>query len=197
MSAGPLADPPPRTLVIGSTWDGHPIDEALHATVSVTMTADALELVIDAPFFDDPAPPGPPGPTAELWRYEVVELFIAGPDERYTEIEVGPAGHHLVLQLDGIREPVAELLPLALTLERVGGAGRSAKASDGAPVGGWRATARLARGLLPPRPWTINAYAIRGIDADRRYLAAIPVPGPQPDFHRLQYFVPWVDEPWR
>ena len=40
--------------------------------------------------------------------------------------------------------------------------------------------------------FTANAFAIHGVGPQRRYLACTPVPGPQPDFHRLEVF-PAVD----
>lgn len=167
------------TLRVAYTWDGEPIPAAEQATVDVHVTADGLRLHIDAPHHGDPLPPALPGPTPGLWNYEVVELFVLGPDERYTELEIGPLGHHLVLRLEGRRRPVAEGLPLRVSVSRT--------------ADRWRADAWLARQHLPPRPWSLNAYAIHGAGAARRYLAAHPVPGPQPDFHRLDAFVPWLD----
>jgi hypothetical protein len=41
---------------------------------------------------------------------------------------------------------------------------------------------------VPEGPWRFNAYAIHGVGAARRYLAHFPVPGPRPDFHRLECF---------
>lgn len=137
-----------------------------------------LVVRVDAPFHDDPPPAAPPGPTRALWEHEVVELFVAGPDDHYLEIELGPHGHHLVLWLEGVRRPAQERLPLALEVAREGGR--------------WTATARTdARVPLPAPPWRVNAYAIHGVGAERRYLAHAPVPGSQPDFHRLERFVPW------
>ena len=42
--------------------------------------------------------------------------------------------------------------------------------------------------LLPPGLRALNLYAIHGTGRSRRYLAMTPVPGPAPDFHRLQAF---------
>lgn len=161
---------------IAHTWDGTPLPEEAVATVTAHVDAEGLHLAIDAPFHGDPAPPGPPGPTAALWEHEVVELFVVGPGARYTEIEVGPFGHHLVLRLEGVRRPVADRLPLRVhRVER--------------DAGRWRAEATLAASLLPPRPWRVNAYRIHGQGPTRRYLAHAPVPGEGPDFHRLEAFV--------
>lgn len=166
-------------LPIASTWDGRPIEPAERAEVVVTRELASLRLAIDAPLHGDPPPAGPPGPTAALWEHEVVELFVAGPDERYLEIEVGPHGHHLVLWLEGVRRPVMERLPLALDVRRAGARWRAVATTD-------------ARVPLPEAPWRVNAYAIYGVGDARRWLAHAPVPGERPDFHRLDRFVPFV-----
>ena len=54
--------------------------------------------------------------------------------------------------------------------------------------GRWRGHARLGLDLLPPPPLRLNAFALHGTGEARRHLAAIPVPGPTPDFHRLALF---------
>ena len=146
--------------------------------VEVARLGEGLSIRIEAPFHDDPPPPTPPGPTAALWEHEVVELFVAGVDERYLEIEIGPRGHHLVLWLEGVRRPAREQLPLSVEVSREGSR--------------WVATARTdARVPLPEAPWRVNAYAIHGVGEARRYLAHAPMPGDRPDFHRLDRFVPW------
>ncbi len=162
-------------LVVSSTWDGVPIDPAEQATVRLALAPTHLTIDVEAPFHGDPAPARGPGPTDELWEYEVVELFLAH-GERYTEIELGPHGHHLVLRLEGRRHPVERLLPLDFEARIIGSR--------------WQGVARIARALLPPEPWTANVYAIHGAGPDRRYLAAWPVPGAEPDFHRLECFRP-------
>lgn len=170
---------PTTRLHINRTWDGEPIPEAEQATVALSLQVAGLHLSVDAPWHGDPLPPALPGPTPGLWNFEVIEVFVLGPDERYTEIEIGPLGHHLVLRLAGRRRPVAEGLPMRVSVSRT--------------ADRWQADALLAGVHLPPRPWSVNAYAIHGDRMARRYLAAHPVPGPQPDFHRLDAFAPWLD----
>ena len=58
------------------------------------------------------APDGPVGPTDKLWDHEVVEVFFLGRAERYTEIELSPHGHHLVLKLQGARNIVQKCIPI-------------------------------------------------------------------------------------
>jgi hypothetical protein len=148
----------------------------LDERVALVLSRAGGDLLIDveAPFHDDPMPAGSPGPTDGLWNHEVVELFIVGADARYVEVELSPHGHHLVLQLHGVRTPTASLLPLDYSAVIDGGR--------------WRGRARLDARVIPPGPHAINAFAIHGAGNGRRYLAATAVPGPEPDFHRLHLF---------
>ena len=166
----------PIRLEIAAAWGGAPARPGEHVSMTLTMESDHLEIRVEAPLHGDPEPTGPAGPTWGLWEHEVVELFIVGADERYTEIEVSPSGHHLVLQLEGRRNIVARELPLDLEVTR--------------QQERWTGVARLHLDLLPPGPHTLNAYAIHGSGHARTYLAWAPVPGPSPDFHRLECFVP-------
>jgi hypothetical protein len=161
-------------VAVASTWDGKPARADEVARVSILLDGRGLLLEIDAPFHNDPPPSGPPGPTDRLWEHEVVEVFVCGPEERYTEIEIGPHGHHLVLRLDGVRKPTATKLPLELSTELASGR--------------WTATARLAPEHLPKGPHRFNAYAIHGVGDARRHLAWRPPGGDAPDFHRLNVF---------
>ena len=162
-------------LPIALLWSGEPCREGERASITLTRVPDgSLLLSIDAPFHGDPPPDSEPGPTWALWEHEVVELFLLGDKERYTEIEVGPHGHHLVLRLEGRRKVVEKLLPLDLAIAHAGGR--------------WTCTARLGQGLLPSGELRGNAYAIHGAGEGRRYLAWAPVPGDGPDFHRLEHF---------
>ncbi len=161
-------------LGIARTWDGADAAPGERAVVTLEDAGERLRIAVDAPFHGDPAPPDPPGATWALWEHEVVELFVLGPGGRYTEIELGPHGHHLVLQLEGRRKVVRRKLPLTWQ-PRIEGAR-------------WTGLAWLERALLPPGPHRINAYAIHGVGEARRYLAWTPVPGPAPDFHRLEAF---------
>jgi hypothetical protein len=108
---------------------------------------------------------------------------LLGSDERYLEVEVGPHGHFLVLALHGVRRVVRD------DFEPVCRVARSDEFRS------WRAELHLPAAWLPPGLSHINAYAIRGGGEARRYMAAFPVPGEQPDFHRLEHFVPIVGLP--
>ncbi|MBX2801842.1 MAG: hypothetical protein KTR31_29455 [Myxococcales bacterium] len=166
-------------LVIDKTWDGAPLPEAEHAWLELSLEAQHLVIRVDAPYAGDPAPEGPAGPTDGLWSYEVVELFVVGAEQRYAEIELSPHGHHWVLQLEGIRNPVVKGIAIEHT-PRIEGRR-------------WRATARVPRKVLPDEPRTCNAFRIVGVPPSRRYLACFPVPGDGPNFHRLEHFGPWPE----
>jgi hypothetical protein len=166
-----------RQLTVATTWDGRPLPEAAVVHVQLHLDAVGLSISVDAPLYDDPLPLDGPGPTWGLWDYEVVEVFLCGPNERYTEVEIGPQGHFLVLRLEGKRQVVGQVEDLELSVVRSGGR--------------WRATARLSAEHLPPGPYTLNAYAISGAGEGRRYSAAYPRQGDGPDFHALEAFKPW------
>ncbi len=106
----------------------------------------------------------------------MVELFLLGEDNQYLELEFGPHGHYLALYLIGPRNCVRTDMNLEFVAEIVGSR--------------WRGSAKVPVHLLPPRLDRANGYAIRGVGPQRQYMAAEAVPGPQPDFHRLQYFRP-------
>ncbi len=163
---------------IDSTWDGLPADECV--SLWLFWDADALVVEVTAPYHGDPTPPGDPGPTDGLWEYEVVELFLLnadGPRPVYTEVELSPHGHHLVLKLKGVRKPLSTLHEIEWTASIDGDR--------------WTGTACVPMELLPEEITHYNAYAIHGVGGERRYLAAHPVPGDRPDFHRLDHFAEW------
>jgi len=161
----------PLQLAIRHTWDGRPLGAERPPTLRLRADANHLYIDIDSPFFNDPPPPNTGGATAALWEHEVVELFVQGvAGGPYTEVELGPHGHHLVLRLDGVRRVRDQLHPLDFT----------------ATISGdrWTGRAAVPLELLPPGPWRGNAYAIHGAPDARVYAAWAPVPGPHPDFHQ-------------
>ncbi|MFO0688123.1 MAG: hypothetical protein U0900_05405 [Myxococcota bacterium] len=160
---------------IRGAWDGGPLEPGESGRIDLFL-GDALEIELEAPRYGDPPPPTPPGRCDGLWDFEVLELFLLGRDDHYLELEFGPAGHWLALRLEGRRRVVSSDLGLALEVGH-----------DGAL---WRARTRVPLGWLPAGLHAANAYAIHGVGAARRYLAWAPVPGPQPDFHRLECFPP-------
>ncbi|ETX06852.1 hypothetical protein [Candidatus Entotheonella palauensis] len=164
-------------LHIRHTWDGRSIHTEEEVPLDVSTQLSDLVIRVDAPFHGGPPPATQPGSTDALWTYEVVELFLLGHASRYVEIELGPHGHYLVLQLEGVRHITRAHLPMAYTTERQGKR--------------WRGHARLPLACLPTGVNRANAYAIYGTGDQRQYLAAFPVPGERPDFHRLDAFGPF------
>lgn len=157
-------------IVIDRLWDGSAAAPSERISLDLRARAGALEIAVDAPFHGDPAPPAPPGSTPGLWNFEVVELFLHAPDDRYLELEFGPHGHSLALQLHGVRNLVATV-DVAFVAEP--------------PANGrWRGRAVVAPDLLPPGLARWNAHAIHGEGESRRYLSAFPAAGARPDFHR-------------
>lgn len=167
-------------LTIASTWNGEPLDLSEQATVWAEKKTEGLWVQVESPHYNDPLPTEPVGACDGLWDYEVVELFVAH-GETYSELELGPSGHHLLLQLNGIRNIVAKMLPIVPAWSYESGR--------------WFCEVLIPWPWLPPEPWTLNAYAIHGVGQKRRYLAASPVPGLEPDFHRLSYFKAWLTDP--
>ena len=110
----------------------------------------------------------------------LASVFLLGEGQRYLELEFGPHGHHLALRLRGSRNLEESGLPLEYEARQQGDR--------------WTGHARVPLAHLPPGLRAANAYAIHGRGPGRRYLAADPVPGAVPDFHRLGCFRPLV---WR
>jgi hypothetical protein len=168
---------PIHTMNITAAWDGSVIESGPLVRIWITQANDGLYIDVDAPFHNDPAPPPCPiGPTDGLWDYEVVEVFFLGKNGRYTEIELAPSGHHLVLKLDGVRNPIASCLPLKFEASIAGNR--------------WTGRAHVPKSLLPEGPLYINGYAIYGSESNRVYMSWIPLPGTAPDFHQPSLFRP-------
>lgn len=91
-------------MKISRDWDGRDLEKSFEITLHLDLDRNMIEFEITAPYYRNPVPPCPPGPTWKLWEYEVVEIFLVFDHHRYLEIEVGPHGHYLCLELDGIRK---------------------------------------------------------------------------------------------
>ena len=164
------------TMHVSDLWNGEALRPEDKIDLSIEPGATAWTVRVSAPFYGDPPPRAPAGPTWALWEHEVVEWFIAGPGEEYLELELGPHGHHLALKLSGVRNIIERELPLSYHAQITGSR--------------WTGTATFPASWLPPGPWRVNAYGIHGAGAQRAYLAAYPSPGAEPDFHRLDTFRP-------
>ncbi len=160
-------------LSIDKEWSGSLLPSNEWSTLILSLDEESLTVSVDSPLFNDPPPSSPPGETDRLWEHEVVELFIFSMShtERYLEIELGPHGHFLVLTLNGVRNITGRV---HISFE----ATRSEER--------WRGVARVPRTHLPPGPdWVINATAIHGVGASRRYHSATRLDGDKPDFHQV------------
>lgn len=161
-------------FTIAARWDGHAVEAHEIARVAIDLSPHTIAFSIDAPFGGDPPPSSPPGRLERLWEHEVVEVFLVGPDDDYLEVEFGPHGHYLALRFSGRRQLVDDRIALAyratLTNER------------------WTGIAEIERACAP---WPLergNAFAIRGCRESRLYLAAFPLGGEVPDFHRIDAY---------
>lgn len=163
-------------LSIASVWNSIPAGASEFTSLWLSSSPDGgVRLEVDAPLHGDPAPEAPAGSFDRLWNHEVVELFISGPGEQYLEVELGPHGHHLVLEFDGVRQRSGSPFPLAYIAHREGDR--------------WRGEAALPVAYLPEGPHRVNAFAVHG-KSPRRFLAHSFVPGEKPDFHQPNRFVP-------
>jgi len=173
-----------QRLAIAHDFRGAPLPAAHCAELVLVRAPDALRIEVSAPYFGDRPPASPVGSTDRLWEHEVVELFIADAADTYLEVELSPHGHHLVLQLSGVRHIVRARLPLdyqATLLEPPG---------TGAAPGRFTGVARVPWDYLPRAAARVNAYAIHGPSDARCYHAHSPPGGEVADFHRLGCFVP-------
>ncbi|MBW2527782.1 MAG: hypothetical protein JRI23_26615 [Deltaproteobacteria bacterium] len=161
---------------IERAFDGTPVAAREHVQLALAPQRDAWVVAVDAPFHDDPPPTAAPGSTDGLWDHEVVELFLLAPPDHYLEIELGPHGHYLVLELRGQRNVVRSGLQIEYR----------ANVADHR----WTGTATIPLAYVPAGATRANGYAISGAGEQRRYLAYYPVPGDRPDFHRLECFGP-------
>ena len=119
-----------------------------------------------------------------LWDYEVAEVFFLADNKcdgtpDYLELEFGPHGQHLGLYLHGVRKAIKHSFPIEY------------EAQIDKENGSWTGKAKIPKEYFPPGVNKMNAYAINGPSDGRIYKALYPVPGPQADYHRLEFFVPF------
>ena len=164
-----------HTLRIEHTWDGQPLTPSEVVVLRYHIAESGfLKIEIDAPFHGDPAPSTNAGSCWGLWEYEVVELFLVDENGHYLELEFGPHGHYLALQLDAPRSVLHSQMSLI----------HNAKMSESR----WQSQSIIPKDLLPTRIVKHNAFAIHGRGQERRYLTHSPLPGPKADFHQPHRF---------
>ncbi|KAF2363157.1 Chitin binding domain [Trinorchestia longiramus] len=170
---------------IRTEWNDIPITDRPLSTITLEGFEAGVEMNVTAPFFNDPAPEGPPGkPQSGLFNYEVVEMFFLNDNDEYLEVNLGPWGQHLVLLVKGVRTRIAKQLPLDyIVTARTQGTG-------GQP-GQWQGSALIPPSYFPPNVTRMNAFAIHGPQNARIYEALYPAPRDHPqysqaDFHLLK-----------
>lgn len=176
------AAPEVLRLPIHTHWNGAPEhNPRLQGEVLLSASPEGLLLTMRLPHQEQPQIPAAPvgERVADLWTFDVVECFLAGPDG-YTEIELGAGGHFLILTFSAPRvcADACERLQPSLQFEPH----LEHPAHPHLP----RWSTRLC---LPwkyvPQPLTRgNAYVI----VREHYLCFEPLPGPKPDFHQPQRF---------
>ena len=109
------------TFVIKQTWDGTeiPLNDTVHIDINFhahdSQKNAVASVSIRSPFYNNPIPNQPIGSLWQLWEHEVVEVFLVGADGCYLEMEFGPYGHFLVLQLNAPRNITNKHLPIQYT----------------------------------------------------------------------------------
>ncbi|MBL4637197.1 MAG: hypothetical protein JKY56_25305 [Kofleriaceae bacterium] len=174
MSPPTMRHRPAFTLALTSSWDGTPLLAEEYGEVKLHFGESGLHLQMRARYWQDPAPKAPAGSTSALWEHEVLELFLLGSDNRYLELEFGPHGHYLALELHGERTIVRQGFSIDYT----------AQIGDSE----WSAEAYIPGDLLPPGLDRLNIHGIHGQGNKRRYLAWKASSDKKPDFHCLRSF---------
>lgn len=171
--------------MLGLTHDWHGVPVEPPAAFSLAMDEHRLWFIAH---HRRPAilhPTARPGDfQAELWKYDVAELFIADPvSGRYFEFNLAPNGAWWSCEFTAARVRAEEtdiIMPDIATF------------SDMAPDGAWIAAMAIPLDLLRARldfgPNTrINVTMILE-SPDQKFITAAALGGDEPDFHRPQEF---------
>jgi hypothetical protein len=162
---------------IQRTWAGELLAPSDWGWVQLDTHADTLEVCWDAPWRDEPNPNVPTGECMDLWRYQAVEVFLAGPDgPGYLELEFGPAGHWLAFEFSAYRCLLERRNVHSYTWQ----------------VGQvrWTGRAVLLEVPLLTRVSRGNAHFVHHCLGERVYCSANGQRGARPDFHRSDLFLP-------
>ncbi len=177
-----VALPDAAVLHVNRTWDGRLLSHEVRTRLEVRLERERLHVFVDAPLAGDPAPPPPAGSLEGLWEFEVVEVFLACPRaQHYLELELGPHGHFLALELEAPRTRASAGRQLALA--------RDVAFHAAAGETRWTGTASVAwPEFLDRRDVAINGFRIAGRGEQRVFAAAVALPGKQVDFHQPHRF---------
>lgn len=158
-------------LTVERQWDGSACpDPLVHAEVALAQTSEGVRVRVRAPVLPDARIPAEASVmrVANLWEYDVVEVFFVGPGHHYLELELGAGGHWLLLSFDEVRHRSNEHEKLSLKVDwkREGSF--------------WTSEVTIPRELIPEPLRALNAFVIaRGF-----FLAMSPVSGTEADFHQ-------------
>lgn len=173
---------------LATDWRGQPV--ALETTARLAWRDDALYFAFDCAYagtlsIDDRVPPTTEH--VELYRHDAVEVFLdADPatPATYVELEVGPGGHFLDIDVDRERRPRGDV---------TWSSGMTLGARVDAPAHRYAIEARvpaaaLGRAHLSPGALRVALYRLAGQGEARLYLARFPTMTPRPSFHVPERF---------
>lgn len=117
---------------------------------------------------------------AELWKYDVAELFLGDPKTgRYLELNLAPNGAWWTCEFTGPRQRLDEMDRIMPDVETH---------ADLAPDGAWLVAAALPLDILRARigfgPETVGNVTFILNSPDQIFLTAVPPTPGEPDFHR-------------
>lgn len=150
-------------------------DKSLQTVITVGREEGGLRVTAVAQNFSVKHVPAAPTGTRfdGLWEYDVSEIFFVGEGNKYIEIELGTAGHFLVLGFDGIRKRINDYYDIDFEHDFV-------IDENGIST----STILIPNNILPPTIKRINAFLI----GNQQFLAYSPLPGEKPDFHQPSKF---------
>ncbi len=159
-------------LEVKRRWNGDECpDKSIRGDFEVERTDEGLLITATAPKFSvEHHPNAPSGKRFDgLWDYDVLEIFFIGEDGKYIEVELGTAGHYLVLGFDGVRRRSNDFYDRIFehTFNR---------SEDGSTI----STIFIPNEILPTVITRVNAFII----ANQEFLAHAPLPGAKADFHQ-------------
>jgi uncharacterized protein (DUF362 family) len=178
-----------RAFTIDRDYTGRPSD--LETIVRLAWNTDALFAAFDCAFegeLDLPADDAPIDREHEsLYEHDVVELFVdSSPRSResYREIELGPLGHFLDIDIDRDRRPRGDL---------AWSSGTTVRTQIDREANRFRIEARIpatafGEGPIAAGEWRIGVYRIAGAAPERRFLARFPTYTERPNFHAPERF---------
>lgn len=187
---GLLDDPAWRAATpvpITTDWRGGP--STLETIARFTWSADALFFSFDCAYDELAIDEAAPTTTehAELYRFDAVEVFL-DPDPStpatYLELEVGPRGHFLDVDVDRDRRPRGDV---------AWSSGMRIGTSIDPTVNRYRVEVKVPVGalgqvLLVPGVLRVGLFRLSGRGDGRLYLARFPTMTERPSFHVPERF---------